>query len=122
MRALQNRWFGGCALIEPLIAIAIVSVTASSTLWSFFFVNRYATNQRLVGGAKAFCQERIDDALTLPLSSTSVPALFGAVRPMPGAETLTSTETLPLYIRRLPQTTDWLADGCARTVAVVYLS
>jgi type II secretory pathway pseudopilin PulG len=88
----------GFALLEPLMAIAIIALVGSSAFWSFFFVNRYAANQRFVSGAKALCQERIDDALTQSFTSTSVPALLGGVWPIPAVETLTSTETLPIYV------------------------
>lgn len=90
--------YAAFALTEPLIAIAILLLLGSSAFCSFFFVNHYAANQRLVTGAKALCQERIDDALTQPLTLTSVPALFGGAWPLPAVETLTSTETLPIYV------------------------
>ncbi len=88
----------GFALTEPLIAMAIVSLIASSTFCSFFFVNRYAATQRFISGAKALCQERIDDALTQSLTPANVPALFGGAWPIPAVETLTSTETVPIYV------------------------
>jgi type II secretory pathway pseudopilin PulG len=119
MRSCHPQRSFGFALTEPLIAMAVVSLIASSTFYSFFFVNRYAATQRFMSGAKALCQERIDDALTQALTPGNVPALFGGAWPMPAVETLTSTETVPIYVS--PDTlNNALVNGTRRTWVTAY--
>ena len=104
----------GFALAEPLMAMAIIAVVAASSLYTLFSANRYTATQRLVSGAKALCQERIDQALSETFTPTSVPALFGGAWPLPSQETLTSTETVPLYVTE--ENTDIaLVSGTRRT-------
>jgi type II secretory pathway pseudopilin PulG len=88
----------GFALAEPLMAVAIVALVAASSVFTLFTANRFAATQRLFSGAKALCQERIDQALSDTLTRTSVSPLFGGAWPLPNAETLTTSETVPLYV------------------------
>ena len=101
-------------LAEPLMAIAVIAVVASSALYTLFASNRYVASQRLVSSAKALCQERIDEALSDPFTPTRVPAFFGGAWPLPAVETLTSTENVPLYFPQDSATTP-LVSGTRRT-------
>jgi type II secretory pathway pseudopilin PulG len=85
-------------LAEPLMALAVLGLVAASSIYTLFSTNRYTATQRVVSSAKALCQERIDQALTDSLTTSNTSALFGGAWPLPAAETLTSTETVPLYV------------------------
>jgi hypothetical protein len=82
--------------METVIAVGLLAIIASSTLYAMVSSNRFAVTQRYVSTAKAICQERIDEALTRPFTSTTVPPFFGTW-PLPAAETNTSTESVPIY-------------------------
>ncbi|HEX5177089.1 MAG TPA: hypothetical protein VFV83_08675 [Chthoniobacteraceae bacterium] len=80
------------------MALAVLGLVAASSIYTLFSANRYAATQRVVSAAKALCQERIDQALTDSLTSSNVAPLFGGAWPLPTAETLITTETVPLYV------------------------
>ena len=119
MRPVSFSKSRGFAMIEPLVAVTIVMIVASSTLYALFSANRYATQQRYVSAAKAACQERIDQALTRPFTSSSVPSFLGGTWPLPATETLTATETVPIYV---PQESGSpaLVNGTRRTYVTRY--
>lgn len=101
------------------MAMAIIAVVAASSLYTLFSANRYTATQRLVSGAKALCQERIDQALSDTLTASSVSALFGGSWPLPTSETLTSTETVPLYVTE-DNTNTAMISGTRRTWVTAY--
>jgi type II secretory pathway pseudopilin PulG len=87
----------GFALMEPMIAIGLLAIVASSTLFALVTSNHFAVTQRYVSNAKALCQERIDEALVRPFTSTTVPSFLGTW-PLPTTETETQTEgDVPIY-------------------------
>jgi type II secretory pathway pseudopilin PulG len=99
MRYRHSQVRGGFAIMEPVIAVAVLAIVASSTVAALLSANRYAVSQRYMSSAKALCQERIDEALVAPFSQSNVPAIFGGSwLPSIEQETLTSNEPVSIYI------------------------
>jgi type II secretory pathway pseudopilin PulG len=94
------------AIVEPLIAIGLLAIVASSTLFALSSSNRYVASQRYVSNAKALCQERIDEALTRPFTSTNIPSFLGTTYPPSTTETKTASETVPIYTMATATATD----------------
>jgi type II secretory pathway pseudopilin PulG len=113
-RSKPSRESTGFALAEPLMALAVLGLVAASSIYTLFSANRYTATQRVVSAAKAFCQERIDQALTDSLTTSNVGAVFGGAWPLPAAETLVSAETVPLYVTEA-NTNTALVSGTRKT-------
>ncbi len=66
----------GFTLIEIMISIAVLAAGTMGGVSAFMLLNRYAANLRNMAEARALCQERIEQALTLHFVPTSsvVPA------------------------------------------------
>lgn len=88
----------GFALVEWLLASSLLLAVATGSVVTLFSANEYAAKQRHVSAAKALCQERIEEALVRPFTSTTVPGIFGGIWPLPTVETVTSTDTVPIYM------------------------
>jgi type II secretory pathway pseudopilin PulG len=91
-------------IAELLVALGVIGIVAGSSIYAMLDANRYAAVQRVRTAAKAACQERIDQALTVPYSAPDLlPALFtvGGSIPAPSGSpdrgTETSTESISLY-------------------------
>lgn len=83
----------GFTLIEIMISLGVLALGTMGGISSFMILNRYAANLRNLSEARALCQERIEQALTLrflPPSST-VP-----LAPNSDPTTVTATPTLPI--------------------------
>ncbi len=52
-------------LVEVMISLGLLVVCGVSGIYSFMLLNRYAARERAVSSAKALCQERIEQALTM---------------------------------------------------------
>ena len=117
---MSSRRNSAFALAEALIAMAVIALVASTSLYSIFAANRHVARQRLVSAAKALCQERIDEALTQPLSLSKVPLIYGSAWPLPTVETQTSNETVPLYVSE-ENAADTLVTGTRKTWVTGYV-
>jgi prepilin-type N-terminal cleavage/methylation domain-containing protein len=94
-------------LVELLVSMSIIGLVAGSSVWAMLDSNRFAAIDRIRTAAKAACQEKIDQALTVPYSSEALPALFttGSPASIPppngnpdrGTQTIPS-ETVSLYV------------------------
>jgi prepilin-type N-terminal cleavage/methylation domain-containing protein len=102
-------------LVELLVSISIIGLVSGSSIYAILDSNRFAAIDRVRTSAKAACQEKIDQALTVPYSPPDLlPTLFtmGGSIPSPsgnpdrGTQTI-ATETIPLYVDQ---------DDAARTV------
>lgn len=58
----------GLTLIEVMVAAGVLVITSVSGYSGFLLLNRRAANMRNLSMARALCQERIEQALTLPYS------------------------------------------------------
>lgn len=86
------------ALMEGMISAGIVGIVASSTLFAMMGSNRFVVSQRYTSNAMALCQERVDQALIEPFTSTTRPVFFGAgALPATEPENPTHTESVPIY-------------------------
>ena len=116
-RALRR--IRGLTLMETIIAVGILALTTMGGVAGYFLMNRYAANLRNIGMPRAICQERFEQAITLPFrpSTGTVPlapsadpvntasrAILGASTNYntsgaftAGANYQTSTETIPIY-------------------------
>ena len=56
----------GFTLVEALVSLAVLVVTGVGGVSGFMLLNRYASDNRDLSAAKALCQERIEQVLTLP--------------------------------------------------------
>ena len=56
----------GFTLIEVLVSLAVLVLTAVGGMTGFSLLNRYAMDNADRSAAKALCQERIEQILTLP--------------------------------------------------------
>ena len=85
--------------MEPMIAVGILAIIASSTLYAMMSSNRFAVSQRYVSNAKALCQERIDQALLNRFPPATNNTFFGNWAALAhGTETLTLQEDdIPIY-------------------------
>ena len=52
-------------LVETIISLALLIVSGVAGVYSFMLLNRYAARERYITEAKALCQERIEQVLTL---------------------------------------------------------
>ena len=107
-------------LAEVMIAFAILALTSVGGVSGFLLLNRYAENNRSLSLARALCQERIEQAQTLPYRPTdATPTLPSAPSSDPsntaactilgtaanyksgvysgGSNLQTSSETIPIY-------------------------
>ena len=69
----------GFTLIETLVSLAILVITGVGSVSGFLLLNRYASDNRDRAAAKALCQERVEQILTLPFNPKAgvVPAVVG---------------------------------------------
>ena len=58
----------GFTLVEVLVSLAVLVVTGIGGMTGFSLLNRYASDNRDRSAAKALCQERIEQIMTLPYS------------------------------------------------------
>ena len=56
----------GFTLIEVLVSLAVLVLTSVGGVSGFVLLNRYASDNRDRSAAKALCQERIEQIMTLP--------------------------------------------------------
>ena len=112
----------GFTLIEIMISIAVLAMGTMGGISAFLLLNRYAANLRNMAEARALCQERIEQALTLyfappsstvPLAPNADPTTLAATPMLPilgpatsystttsaftGANVQTSSENIPVY-------------------------
>ncbi len=71
-------------LVETIVAVALLVVCGIGGMYAFMVLNRYAAQERDLSAAKALCQERIEQVLTMtfrPATTTtaapSLPAVIG---------------------------------------------
>lgn len=104
-------------IIELMVAAGVLVITSVGGYSGFLLLNRQAANMRNMSMARALCQERIEQALTLPFDPTaSTPSLPTAPSSDPAAtadrtilgtasnytsgalaaSTQTSTESIPI--------------------------
>ena len=109
-------------LVEVMIAFSVLVLTSVGGISGFVLLNRYAENNRSLSMARALCQERIEQAQTLPYRPTdATPTLPSAPSSDPspsnnaafailgtaanyssgvysgGSNLQTSSETIPIY-------------------------
>ena len=77
----------GITLAEVLISLAILVLTGVGSVSGFMLLNRYATTNRDRAAAKALCQERIEQIVSLPF------------RPKDGIVPQTSNEAVTLDLQ-----------------------
>ena len=65
----------GLTLIEIMISLGVLAVTSVGGVSAFILLNRWASNERNLTAAKELCQERIEQAQTLPYSPATVTPL-----------------------------------------------
>ena len=120
-RTRAGAW--GFTLVEIMISIGVLALTSMGGISAFLLLNRYAANLRNMSEARALCQERIEQALTLrflppsstvPLAPNSDPTSIAANPTLPilgaatnystttsaysgGSNLQTSTENIPIY-------------------------
>ena len=110
-------------LVEVMVAAGVLAITAMSGFSGFLLLNRYAANLRNITVARSLCQERIEQAMTLPFrpgaSTPVVPSAPSADPTSTGARTIlgtatnytngafnagndvqTSTETIPFFTKQ----------------------
>lgn len=93
-----RRTTAGIALLEIIVAILVLGVGAGSTIWSLAYANQLAELNRIRNVAMALCQERIDQTVAAPFSPpATLPSYFGTVWPVPGTDTVTTTEPVQLH-------------------------
>ena len=68
----------GITLIEVLVSICILALTSCGGVAAFTMLNRYASTLRNTSSAKALCQERIEQAMSLPFNPPSTIAIVSA--------------------------------------------
>lgn len=96
-RPRKRRATAGVVLVDILASILIVGVCVGSAIASMASTNRLAEVNRNLNGAVALCQERIAQTVASSfLPPTTIPSFFGTW-PVPGTDTVTSTETVQLY-------------------------
>ena len=97
--AWKARLVRGFALMEPMIAIGLLAIVASSTIYAMVSSNRVAVAQRYMSNAKALCQERIDEALATSFPPVANNTFFGNWGTFaPGSEVKTLQEdNIPIY-------------------------
>jgi type II secretory pathway pseudopilin PulG len=97
-RLRKRRATAGFSLVDILASILVVGICVGSAIASMASINRLAEVNRSLNYAVALCQERIAQTVASPFSPpTIVPSFFGTTWPIPGTETVTSTETVQLY-------------------------
>jgi type II secretory pathway pseudopilin PulG len=65
-------------LVEVLVAVAIVSLTVTSMMSAFTLLNQMASISRNQSSAKALCQQRVEQVLSLPFHPPAVlPSIDG---------------------------------------------
>lgn len=86
-------------LVELLVAMSVIGLVAGSSVWAMLDSNRFAAIDRVRTAAKAACQEKIDQALTVPYASDAIPPLFTtgspATIPSPNGNPDRGTQTIP---------------------------
>ncbi len=92
-------------LVELVVAISLISLMAASSVYALLSSNRFAATDRARTAAKTSCQERIDQALASAYSPPDlIPSFFAVSGSIPAPNgspdrgTVTSTETIPLYL------------------------
>jgi type II secretory pathway pseudopilin PulG len=120
-RPCERRNVRGLTLMETIIAIGILALTTMGGVATYYQLNRYAANLRNMSMARALCQERVEQAASLPFrpsagvvpSAPSVDPVNTANRTILGPTTSynsagsftgganyqTSTETIPVYMQ-----------------------
>lgn len=113
----SRRGTAGMTLVEIMVALGILALTTVGGISAFTFLNSHAANNRNQSSAKQLCQERIEQALTLPFNPpASLPtvtnsmgntySLLGTTANWStGATALatgitTSTETVNVYVQQ----------------------
>lgn len=101
--------------MESMIAVGLLAIVASTTVYAMMSSNRFAISQRYVSNAKALCQERIDQALISSFPPAANDTFFGNWAALiPGAETETPVENdVPIYTMAVDSTA--LVKGTRRT-------
>lgn len=107
LAALRLHSNGAFTLVELLVAMSIIGLVAGSSVWAMLDSNRFASIDRVRTAAKAACQEKIDQALTIPYTPDALPPLFTTGSPVTipppngnpdrGTQTIPS-ETISLYV------------------------
>ncbi len=65
-------------LVETVVALGLLVICGISGFYAFMQLNRYAARERNISSAKALCQERIEQALTMRFQPpTSLPTVIG---------------------------------------------
>ena len=77
-------------LVEVLIAMGVLVITGIGGYSGFLLLNRYASNLRNMSRARALCQERIEQGLSLPFRPTAIVPTFPAA---PSADPTVSSPT-----------------------------
>ena len=90
-------------LVEVMIAFSILVLTSVGGVSGFVLLNRYAENNRCLSMARSLCQERIEQAQTLPYGPTNV------VPTLPSAPSSDPTNTTACTI--LGSTSNYTANG-----------
>ena len=89
----------GFTLIETLVSLALLVLTGVGGVSGFMLLNRYASDNRDRAAAKALCQERVEQILTLPFNPKAgiVPAVVGQDNNTYYLLGLATTATPPSY-------------------------
>ncbi len=58
----------GLTLVEMMVSLAVLTLTAVGGVSGFVLLNQYASSLRNVSSAKALCQERIEQVQTMPFN------------------------------------------------------
>ena len=66
LRSAGHRRQRGFTLVEVLVSLAVLVLTSVGGMTGFSLLNRYAMDNSDRSAAKALCQERIEQILTLP--------------------------------------------------------
>ncbi len=83
----------GFTLLEVIVSVAILALTATGGIAAFLTLNRYAANLRNLSEARVLCQERIDQALTLRFLP---PSSVVPMAPNSDPTTITASPTLAI--------------------------
>ena len=85
-------------IAELAVGMTVIGIVAGTSIYAMLDANRFAASQRVRTAAKAACQERIDQALTIAYSPPDLlPTLFtsaGSI-PAPNGSPDRGTQTIP---------------------------
>ena len=71
-RSARTRAARGMTMVELMVSLAVLALTAVGGVSGFILLNQYASNLRNVSSAKALCQERIEEVQTMPFSPPTI--------------------------------------------------